>query len=198
EIVTSKSMSAILSGLFVLVYAGVIFYVNPTLTVITIVMSRVEALVFLCARPTYHRLLAADLDKQAKAHSYMVQMLGGMETLKCAGAERMGIEKWSNLYTDQLNVTMRRARATAYVDGIRGAVASLGPLLILTIGATSVMSGQMSLGMMLAMNSLATSLFGPLSQLVSSALELQLVRGHMDRIDDVLQTPLEQDRDAAA
>src|ERR1700753_3287692 len=109
----------------------------------------------------------------------------------------MGIEKWSNLYTDQLNVTMRRARATAYVDGIRGAVASLGPLLILTIGATSVMTGQMSLGMMLAMNQLATSLFGPLSQLVSSALELQLVRGHMDRIDDVLQTPLEQDRDAA-
>jgi ABC-type bacteriocin/lantibiotic exporter with double-glycine peptidase domain len=120
-----------------------------------------------------------------------------METLKCAGAERLGVEKWSNLYTDELNVKMRRARATAYVDGIRGAVASLGPLLILTIGATSVMTGKMSLGMMLAMNSLATSLFGPLSQLVSSALELQLVKGHMDRIDDVLQTPVEQDRDAA-
>jgi ABC-type bacteriocin/lantibiotic exporter with double-glycine peptidase domain len=46
------------------------------------------------------------------------------------------------------------------------------------------------------MNSLATSLFGPLSALVGSALELQLVKGHMDRIDDVLQTPVEQDRDA--
>jgi ATP-binding cassette subfamily B protein len=196
EIVTSKSMSAVIDGVFVLLYAAVIFYVNPILGVITIAMSGAEALVFLCARPTYHRLLAADLDKQAKAHSYMVQMLGGIETLKCAGAERLGVEKWSNLYTDELNVKMRRARATAYVDGLRAAVASLGPLLILTIGATSVMTGKMTLGMMLAMNSLATSLFGPLSQLVSSALELQLVRGHMDRIDDVLQTPLEQDRDA--
>jgi ABC-type bacteriocin/lantibiotic exporter with double-glycine peptidase domain len=190
-------MSAVIDGLFVLLYAAVIFYVSPLLGFITIAMSAAEALVFLCARPTYHRLLAADLDKKAKTHSYMVQMLGGMETLKCAGAERLGVEKWSNLYTDELNVTMRRARATAYVDGIRGAVASLGPLLILTIGATSVMSGKMSLGMMLAMNSLATSLFGPLSQLVSSALELQLVKGHMDRIDDVLQTPVEQDRDTA-
>ncbi|HEY4242864.1 MAG TPA: peptidase domain-containing ABC transporter [Kofleriaceae bacterium] len=197
EIVTSKSMSAILDGVFVLLYAGVIFYVNPLLGVITILASGAEALVFLCARPTYHRLLAADLDKQAKAHSYMVQMLGGMETLKCAGAERLGVEKWSNLYTDQLNVQMRRARATAYVDSIRSAVASLGPMLILTIGATSVMKHEMSMGMMLAMNSLATSLFGPLSQLVSSALELQLVRGHMERIDDVLQTPVEQDRDTA-
>jgi ATP-binding cassette subfamily B protein len=198
ETVTSKSMSAVLDGVFVLLYAIVIFYVSPLLGVITIAMAALEALVFLCARPTYQRLLAADLDKQAKTHSYMVQMLGGIETLKCAGAERLGVEKWSNLYTDQLNVAMRRARATAYVDGLRGAVASLGPLLILTIGATSVMSNKMSLGMMLAMNSLATSLFTPLSALVSSALDLQLVKSHMDRIDDVLQTPVEQDRDAVA
>ncbi|MEJ7598769.1 MAG: peptidase domain-containing ABC transporter [Kofleriaceae bacterium] len=197
EIVTSKSMSAVIDGIFVMLYAAVIFYVSPTLGVITIVMASAEALVFLCARPTFHRLLAADLDKQAKAHSYMVQLLGGIETLKCAGAERQGVEKWSNLYTDELNIKMRRARAGAYVDGIRGAIASLGPMLILTIGASAVMSGKMTLGMMLAMNSLATSLFGPLSQLVSSALELQLVKGHMDRIDDVLQTPLEQDRDVA-
>jgi ABC-type bacteriocin/lantibiotic exporter with double-glycine peptidase domain len=197
EIVTSKSMSAVIDGLFVLLYAAVIFYVSPTLGIITLVMASAEALVFLCARPTFHRLLAADLDKQAKAHSYMVQLLGGIETLKCAGAERLGVEKWSNLYTDELNIKMRRARASAYVDGIRGAIASLGPMLILTIGASNVMDGKMTLGMMLAMNSLATSLFGPLSQLVSSALELQLVKGHMDRIDDVLQTPLEQDRDTA-
>ncbi|MGE0872116.1 MAG: peptidase domain-containing ABC transporter [Kofleriaceae bacterium] len=195
EVVTSKSMSAIIDGVFVLLYAAIIFYVSPLLGVITLLMSASEAVVFLCARPTFHRLLAADLDKQAKAHSYMVQMLGGMETLKCAGAERLGVEKWSNLYTDELNVKLRRARANAWVDGVRGAIASLGPLLILTIGASAVMTGKMSLGTMLAMNSLATSLFGPLSQLVSSALELQLVKGHMDRIDDVLQTPLEQDRD---
>jgi ABC-type bacteriocin/lantibiotic exporter with double-glycine peptidase domain len=55
----------------------------------------------------------------------------------------------------------------------------------------------MTLGVMLAMNSLASALFGPLSALVSSALELQLVKGHMDRIDDVLQTKVEQDRDVA-
>jgi ATP-binding cassette, subfamily B, bacterial len=197
EIVTSKSLSAVIDGLFVLLYAIIIFWVNPLLGFVTVIMAGLEALVFLCARPTYHRLLAADLDKQAKAHSYMVQLLGGMETLKCAGAERLGLEKWSNLYTDHLNVTMQRARANSYVDSIRGAVAAVGPMLILTIGATSVMSGKMTVGMMMAMNSLATSLFGPLSTLVGSALELQLVRGHMDRIDDVLQTPVEQDRDTA-
>ena len=197
ETVTGKAMSAIIDGVFVLLYAAVIFYVQPTLGIITIVMALLEALVFICARPTFHRLLAASLDKQAKAHSYMVQLLGGIETLKCAGAERLGLEKWSNLYADELNVKLRQARAQAYTDTIRGALSSLGPMLILTIGATSVMRNEMTMGSMLAMNSLATSLFGPLSALIGSALELQLVRGHMDRIDDVLQTAPEQDRDKA-
>lgn len=117
EIVTSKSMSAVIDGIFVLLYAVIIFYVSPMLGVITLVMAAVEAMIFVCARPTFHRLLAADLDKQAKENSYMVQMLGGMETLKCAGAERLGVEKWANLYTDELNVKMRRARANAYEIG---------------------------------------------------------------------------------
>ena len=196
EIVTSKSMSAVIDGVFVLAYAAIIFWVNATLGFIAIALSMTEALVFLAARPANHRLLAASLDKQAKEHGFMIQMLGGMETLKCAGAEQQAVEKWSNLYTDELNVTIRRVRMQAVVDAVRGSIASLAPLLILTVGATAVMKGEMTLGTMLAMNSLASSLFDPLSALVSSALELQLVRGHMERIDDVLQTSLEQDREA--
>ncbi len=199
EIVTSKSMSAIIDGVFVMVYAVIIFWVNPTMGIIAVSLSLTEAGVFAMARPAYHRLLAEDLDKQAKAQGYMVQLLGGMETLKCAGAERQAIERWSNLYTDELNVSIRRVRLSTFVDGIRHAIASLAPLLILTVGASAVMSGKISLGTMLAMNSLATSLFEPLSALVASALELQLVKGHMERIDDVLKTPQEQpDREAKA
>jgi ATP-binding cassette, subfamily B, bacterial len=192
EIVTSKSMSAIIDGVFVLVYAVIIFCVHPTMGIIAVTLSLTEAGVFACARPAYHRLLAEDLDKQAKAQGYMVQLLGGMETLKCAGAERQAIERWSNMYTDELNVSIRRVRLSTFVDGLRHAIASLAPLLILVVGASSVMSGKISLGTMLAMNSLATSLFEPLSALVASALELQLVKGHMERIDDVLKTPQEQ------
>jgi ATP-binding cassette, subfamily B, bacterial len=192
EIVTSKSMSAIIDGVFVMVYAVIIFWVHPTMGIIAVSLSLTEAGVFAIARPAYHRLLAEDLDKQAKAQGYMVQLLGGMETLKCAGAERQSIERWSNLYTDELNVSIKRVRLSTVVDGLRHAIASLAPLLILTVGASAVMSGKISLGTMLAMNSLATSLFEPLSALVASALELQLVKGHMERIDDVLKTPQEQ------
>jgi ABC-type bacteriocin/lantibiotic exporter with double-glycine peptidase domain len=192
EIVTSKTMTAVIDGSFVLIYAAIIFWVQPMLGTVAIGLASLQALIFAGARPSYHRLLAEDLDKRAKEQGYMVQLLGGMETLKCAGAERQAVERWSNLYADGLNVAIRRVRLSTLVDGLRGAISTLAPFVILAMGAEAVMSGHLTLGLMLAMNSLAFQLFAPLSDLVSSALELQLVKGHVDRIDDVLQTALEQ------
>src|SRR6185436_17999672 len=47
---------------------------------------------------------------------------------------------------------------------------------------------------MLAMTSLAMSLFGPLSQLIESLMQMQLLTGYAARVEDVMKTPVEQDR----
>jgi ABC-type bacteriocin/lantibiotic exporter with double-glycine peptidase domain len=49
---------------------------------------------------------------------------------------------------------------------------------------------------MLAMSTLATSLFGPLAHLVQSLMQLQVVRTYAERIDDVRRARPEQDPDA--
>ena len=193
EMVTSKSLAALLDGSFVLLYGAIVFAVNSKLGFIVLGLVILEISVFVFARGHYRRIMAESLEKEAKSQSFLVQMLGGIETLKTSGTEQQAVEHWSNLYADGLNVTLRQASMDAKVDAIRTSIASIAPLLLLTVGAHSVMSGEMSLGTMLAMNSLATSLFGPLSALVESALDLQLARPHMDRVDDVLHTTPEQD-----
>jgi ATP-binding cassette subfamily B protein len=196
EMVTSKSLAALLDGTFVLLYGAIVFGVSAKLGLIVLVLVALELSVFLLARGKYMRLMAENLEKQAKSQSFLVQLLGGIETLKCSGVEQQAVENWSNLYADELNIKLRRAVVDARVDAIRGGIATLAPTLLLTIGALSVMKGEMTLGTMLAMNSLAASLFGPLSMLVESALDLQLARPHIDRVDDVLETSTEQDQDA--
>ena len=196
EMVTSKSLAALLDGTFVLLYGAIVFAVSAKLGAIVVVLVALEILVYVLARGKYMRLMAENLEREAKAQSFLVQLLGGIETLKCSGVEQQAVENWSNLYADELNIQLRRGVMDARVDAVRQAIATLAPILLLTIGAMSVMKGEMTLGTMLAMNSLATSLFGPLSQLVESALDLQLARPHIDRVDDVLETATEQDPDA--
>ncbi|HVV82892.1 MAG TPA: peptidase domain-containing ABC transporter [Kofleriaceae bacterium] len=197
EMVTSQSVGVLLDGGFVIIYALIILLTSAKLGFLALGLAIAQAAVYAFARTNYRRLNAASLDKQARAQGYMMQMLAAVETLKCAGAESLAIEKYANHYAETLNASLAIGRVTAKVDAIRNALATLAPLLIMSVGATLVLQHQMSLGMMLAMNSLAMSLFGPLSSLVSTALQLQVVRGYLHRIDDVLTTPTEQDRSAA-
>jgi ATP-binding cassette, subfamily B, bacterial len=193
ELVTSQSLSAIIDGVFVLLYAAVILSFSVALGVVALALAAVQAAIFVLARPRNQRLLAEDLDRQAKAQSYLVQVLGGMETLKTGGAERNAVGRWSSLYTDCLNVSIQRGKLGAATQAIRGAVTQLAPMLILAVGARGVMSGEMTPGTMLAMTSLAISLFNPLAQLTESLLSLQLVKSYTERIDDVLKAAPEQD-----
>ena len=66
-------------------------------------------------------LMARSLEAQARSQSYLVEMLAGMETLKAAAAEARAVERWSNLYVDELNVALDRGRLTARVDAFSGA-----------------------------------------------------------------------------
>jgi ABC-type bacteriocin/lantibiotic exporter with double-glycine peptidase domain len=119
-------------------------------------------------------------------------MIHGMETLKAAAAESRAVERWSNLYVDELNVALDRGRLSARVDAAGSLLTAASPLIVLVIGAVQVTTGALSLGGMLAINALAIGLLQPLSTMVNSALQLQLLGGYMDRIDDVLRTPPEQ------
>jgi ABC-type bacteriocin/lantibiotic exporter with double-glycine peptidase domain len=192
ELLTSNTLSALLDGVLVIGYAVLILVLAPTMGLMVIGLGIVQIMVFYIARRGYRELMARSLEAQARSQSYLVEMLHGMETLKAAAAESRAVERWSNLYVDELNVALARGRLTAIVDAMGSLLTTGSPLAVLLVGALQVMSGAISLGEMLAINSLAIGLLLPLSSMVTSALQLQLLGGYMDRIDDVLRTLPEQ------
>jgi ABC-type bacteriocin/lantibiotic exporter with double-glycine peptidase domain len=55
-----------------------------------------------------------------------------------------------------------------------------------------VLDGSLSLGMMLGLSALGAGFLDPVANLVSSALKLAQLKGYMERIEDVLDTPRER------
>jgi ATP-binding cassette subfamily B protein len=198
EVLTANTLSGLIDGVFVLLYIALILAVEPLLALVTLGLGALQIGVLLAARPRYRALLVRALDAQARSQSYLVQVLAGMSTLKAAAAESRAVERWSNLYVDELNVSLDRGRATAAVEAAMGVLTSGSPLVILVIGALRVMDGGLSLGAMLAINAIAIGLLAPLSTLVNSGLQLQLLAGYMDRVEDVLNTAPEQSGQDAA
>ncbi|MBI4511350.1 MAG: peptidase domain-containing ABC transporter [Deltaproteobacteria bacterium] len=194
EILTSGALSGLLDGTLVFVYLILLFVASPPLGFIVFGLGFLDVSVFLLSRKRQKELMSESLHVQAKSQSYEVEMFNGIETLKATGSEHRAVEHWTDLFVDNLNVSLDRGRLSATVDSVMSTLRMASPLLLLVYGALKVLDGEMTLGTMLALNALATGFLGPLSSLVSTALQLQLLGSYIERIDDVFETEPEQDR----
>jgi ABC-type bacteriocin/lantibiotic exporter with double-glycine peptidase domain len=196
EMLTSGVLSGILDGFLVVVYLTVMVVVSPLMTALVMGLAMVNVSIYLFSRKRQRDLAALSLQTEAKAQSYQVELLTAMETLKAMGAEHRGVAHWSRLFVDVLNVSLDRGRLGAAVEAITSALRMGAPLLILVAGAALVLNGSITLGTMLALNALALGFLNPLSKLVDTALQLELMGRYLERINDVLDTPAEQDNAA--
>ncbi len=194
ELITSNTLSTLLDGALVLLYLVFILLLSPSLGALVFGLGVLQIAVFLLTRSKIRELMTQDLEVQAKSRSYLVELLSGMESLKVAGAEYRAVERWSNLYIDELNVSLKRGRLRGSIDTIMSGLRTGSPLVILSYGAVLVMDGDLSLGTMLALSALAAGFLAPLATLVESALQLQLLSSYIERIEDVLDTEPEQKR----
>ncbi|HKH48333.1 MAG TPA: peptidase domain-containing ABC transporter [Thermoanaerobaculia bacterium] len=194
EILTSGALSAVLDGALVTLYLVLLFAANWGLGLLVLALGAARVALFLFTRHRQRELMSRSLQAEARSQSFQVNLLAGIETLKAAGAEHRSVDQWSHLFVDVLNVSLDRGRLTGIVDAALAALATGSPLIILVFGAIQVLEGNLTLGTMLALNALAAGFLTPLSQLVQTAFQLQLLGSYLDRIDDVLDTPREQDR----
>ncbi len=194
EILTSGALSAVLDGTLVTLYLVLLFIASWQMGLLVLALGAARVGLFLLTRHRQRELMSRSLQAESRSQSFQVNLLAGIETLKAAGAEHRAVDQWSHLFVDVLNVSLDRGRLTGIVDAALAALANGSPLLILVFGAIQVLQGDLSLGTMLALNALAAGFLTPLSQLVQTAFQLQLLGSYLDRIDDVLETPREQDR----
>jgi ATP-binding cassette, subfamily B, bacterial len=193
QILSSGVLSGILDGTLMLGYFVLLFAASVTMGALVLLFAALQAGVFFLTSRRRREINAALLGKHARTQSYQVELLAGIETLKAMGAEARAEEVWSNLFVDELNISLEEGRLGAAVDAVSTTLRLGAPLTILCVGAERVLAGEFSMGTMLALNAFAIGIFTPLSNLFTTAAELQVLAGYLDRIDDVRRAPLEQD-----
>jgi ABC-type bacteriocin/lantibiotic exporter with double-glycine peptidase domain len=195
EILTAGTLTGVLDGALACLYLIVLFSVNSTLALLVLGLGFLRVLLFLGTRHRHADLMSKTLQVQARSRNYQVQMLSGIETLKALGAEQQAVDRWANLFGDELNVSLERGRLDAFFEAGINTLTTASPFVVLVFGASAVMAGNLTLGTMLAASALAIGFLTPLTSLVSTAVQLQLLSSYMDRMDDVLDAAPEQQKD---
>ena len=192
EILTTGAISTVLDGGFVVVYLVLLFVASPSMAVLALGLGLLQATVLVAARTRNRQLMAEALLTEARSQSYVYEVLSGIESLKAAGVEHRAISTWSNLFVEEVNVALRRGRLDALVESVISALRLVSPVALLLLGGSRVVSGDLRLGTMLALVTLAVGFLEPVAALVTTGLDVQRLGSYLDRINDVLDTPREQ------
>jgi ATP-binding cassette subfamily B protein len=198
EFLTTGTISALIDGSLASLYLVLLFMLSPPLAALVLGLGLLQVMVLLLSWRRNQHLMSESLQVEAKSQSYTFELLAGIETLKAAGAERRAAEHWERLFIDQVNVALRRGRLEASVDAVTGTLQLGSPLAILVYGGFQVLNGSVSLGTMLAAAALAAGFLEPLATLIQTGLQMQLLRSYMERINDVLDAPREQEGQTVA
>lgn len=193
ETLTSTAMSALLDGTLAILYLILLAVVSLPLAAVVLLLGALQVVALVLSWRRSQSLMSESLQVKAKSESYTYELLAGIETLKAAGAEPSAAKHWERLFINQVRVDLARGRLNAGVQTALDGLSLASPLAVLIVGGFQVLDGNLSLGTMLAAGTLASGFLQPLGTLVSTGLGLQSVRSYMDRINDVLDMPREQE-----
>ncbi len=193
ELLTSSALSGMLDGAFAVTYLAILFAYSPPVGMLVVGLGALQVLVLVLGRRATQRRASEAILAEARTQGYSFQLLAGLHSVKAAGAERHAAGEFRGRFLEELDATIARGRLSALVDALNGALSLASPLALLVTSGALVLDGQISLGTALAANALAVGFLSPLATLVSTALAAQVLVGYVDRLNDVFDTPTEQE-----
>jgi NHLM bacteriocin system ABC transporter peptidase/ATP-binding protein len=117
--------------------------------------------------------------------------LSNIETIKAAGQEWGLFSKWIALQTQVVNSSVKTQAVGLTLGQIPGLLGLVVHLAILALGSLRIMDGQMTVGELVAYQTLMAGFIAPARALGALTQQVQSLRGDLARLEDVLHYPAE-------
>ena len=193
EFLTSSSVTVLIDFFFVFVFLFVMWLYSVQLTLIVAASIPVYILISVLITPALRARLDEKFKRGAENQAFLVETVTGIETLKAAAVEPQMQQRWekqlAGYVTTSFSANMLGNIGGQSVQFINKAVGAL----TLYIGAKLVMSGELTVGQLVAFNMLAGRVSMPVLRLSQLWQDFQQARISVQRLGDILNAPREPD-----
>lgn len=184
--VSRRLAAAAINGLLVMFYGVLMLLYSVQLTVIGFVVVGI-----IIGVTRYVGSIQSDgskrlLQEQGKLSGVAMGGLTTIETLKATGGETDLFARWAGYLAKTTTISQRLERSTIGLSAIPTVLNQMTFITILCVGGKLVMDGAMTMGTLVAFQSLMASFLAPVIALSSMSTEVQSMDGSLARLDDVL------------
>ena len=188
QFLTSQVLNMLFSLVSFFVF-GIVLLVYNRLVFLVFMVGSILYGIWISAFLRRRKVLDYELfERQAENSNKTYQLLTAMQEIKLQGCERRRRWEWEDVQADLFDVQMKSLKLSQTQEAGSIFLNELKNILITVLSATAVVHGDMTLGMMLAVQYIIGQLNGPVEQLMGLLYSLQDVKISLERIGDIHQS----------
>ena len=185
DFLTQQSMSMMFSMVTFFVFAAVLYWYNPLIFAIFLAGSVLYGgwmMLFLRRRKMLDYEMFA---RQAENNNKTYQMITSMQEIKLLSCEQRRTEEWRQVQEDLFGVQTKSLRLKQQQEAGCILINEVKNIVITVLSATAVIHGDLTLGMMLAIQYIIGQLNTPVCQLMNFFYAIQDVKISLERINEI-------------
>ncbi|OOS06545.1 type I secretion system permease/ATPase [[Haemophilus] felis] len=188
---TGQALTSVLDLLFSFIFLAVMWYYSPWLTLVVLISLPCYALWSALISPILRRRLDEKFARNADNQAFLVESVAAMNTIKSMAVAPQMTEHWDKQLSGYVQAGFKVTKiATIGQHGIQ-LIQKIVMVVNLWLGAHLVISGDLTVGQLIAFNMLASQVAAPVIRLAQLWQDFQQVGISVSRLGDILNTPTE-------
>lgn len=185
---TSSALTLVIDLFFTLVFLGVMLFYSPLLTGVVLAGFPFYIAISAGAAPSFRRLLDEKFKRGAENQAFLVESIGGVETLKAMAIEPQMQRRWEEQLAGYVASSFRVLKLGNTASNSVQYANKLVMAGVLYFGAKLVISGGLSVGELVAFNMLAGRVTQPVLRLAQIWQDFHQAKISIERLGDILNT----------
>ncbi len=196
NILSSQFMKSVLD--IMLVVSILIYVLNKSLSLALVLIALTSALciIMYLFRFRMNDLNRSELMEDTKLYSFQNEAIQGIQDIKSNALEKPYLEKWKTLYRAFANAYIKRERLLGIVTSTSSSLAFFIPAIILLIGFQLVQKQQLTLGELVAFQSISTYFVSTANSLIVQAETYFQLKTYLKRLQDIFGVSLHLRQDS--
>jgi HlyB family type I secretion system ABC transporter len=191
QFLTGTALTVVLDAIFSVVYIAVMLAYSWLLTIIALATLPAFILLTWIVSPLVRGQLRTKAERNAAAQSYLVEAIGGIQTIKAQNIELQSRWQWQSKYARYVSAGFKTALTSNTAGSISNFLNKLSGLLLLWVGTYLVLDKHLTLGELIAFRIIAGYTTQPLLRLVQLWQNFQETALSIERLSDILDAPPE-------
>lgn len=196
--ITQQSLSILFAFTSTIVFSGVLLFYNKIIFLVFLIFTLIHA-IWLTLFLRKRKLLDYDtFEKQAESQDCTYQLINSMQEIKLQGCESLRRWEWEDTQISLYKLRIKNLQLSQSEGAGSILINSTKNICITIFSAIAVIDGDLTMGMMLSVQYIIGQLSTPIVQLLRFIYSLQDIRISLNRINNLMGLPDENDKKEVA